>query len=312
MGLAVFAALGTARAADDQTREQYAAMEDAREMSQTARNLTRITFNDNNDAPDVAPDGKEIVFQHQEGGFSNLFRTSAAGGAALIRVTNDPVNDYAPRWSPDGRSIFFSSNRVGGWRIWEIAANGLGGVTMVSPGATSELLPDISPAGLVVLSGRTWRTEANEWGPAYLWTVRTDGTRLTMIRPGLGARWSPDGKQWVFQLTDQSGFDQLFLMNADGSHVTQITNGASHHRRPSWSPDGKWILYQDDKAGNYDIWVIRPDGTSATQLTTNASYDGDAVWSKDGRFIFFVSNRGKHWEIWRMEPVLPTTNTPGH
>ncbi len=284
----------------------YEAMDDAREVSQTARNLTRVTFNGSNDSPDVSPDGKEIVFCHRDGGYANLFRASTAGGGAAVRVTNNACDDKFPRWTPDGKTVVFSSNRVGGWRIWEASASGRGGVVMISPGATAESVPDISPDGEnVAFTGRAWHGDLNAWGAHMLWTIHRGGTRMTQYRQGYGPRWSPDGKRFVFQVPDQNGNEQIYVMNVDGSGVTQLTTGASNHSRPTWSPDGRWIAYSDNKAGNYDIWLLRADGSTPTQLTSNKSYDGDPAWSHDGKFLFFVSNRGKVWEIWRMEPLTP-------
>ena len=43
--------------------------------------------------------------------------------------------------------------------------------------------------------------------------------RLRPLRPGLGARWSPSGREIVFS----NGRD-VYVMNADGSHIRQLTH----------------------------------------------------------------------------------------
>ena len=56
--------------------------------------------------------------------------------------------------------------------------------------------------------------------------------------------WSPDGKQIVFQLRgpdpDAPGLDQLFVMNADGTNLRQLTHlpPGSNPAHASWSPAG--------------------------------------------------------------------------
>jgi Tol biopolymer transport system component len=103
---------------------------------------------------------------------------------------------------------------------------------------------------------------------------------------------------------NQSGSFQLYIMNPDGSHMTQLTNLAPTTNEswlPDFSPDGKRITFsygQTDASGNphADIFVIDADGTNLTQIT----HDGlSAVsrWSPDGTHFTLLkqstrTNRG--------------------
>jgi TolB protein len=46
-------------------------------------------------------------------------------------------------------------------------------------------------------------------------------------------------------------------MNADGSHVIQITNNDTRETVPAWSPDGKAIVFVSEQSGNYEIYTVR-------------------------------------------------------
>lgn len=98
---------------------------------------------------------------------------------------------------------------------------------------------------------------------------------------------------------------EIYVINADGTGQTRITNNGYDDRFPSWSPDGSKIAFESsNSSGAYNIFVINADGGNQTQLT-NSTYpyvNLDPAWSPDGSKIAFVSDRdgsGKS-EIWVM------------
>lgn len=111
-------------------------------------------------------------------------------------------------------------------------------------------------------------------------------------------------------VSDRDGWDQIYVMNPDGSEVTQLTFDEVHKSWPMWSPDGSKILYTADgglglynTALGLDIWVMDADGSDQTNLTQNRFDDEDAVWSPDGNKIVFVSRRlGGARQLFVMNP----------
>ena len=86
--------------------------------------------------------------------------------------------------------------------------------------------------------------------------------------------YSPDGTQIAFRgdldLVEPSGDEEIYVMNADGTNVRQLTSNADFDSAPSWSPDGKQIVFERAPAGTFtpgteaqekDIYVMRADGT---------------------------------------------------
>ena len=100
-------------------------------------------------------------------------------------------------------------------------------------------------------------------------------------------------------ISDRNGNEELYVMNADGSDVTRLTDTGGHisydHR---WSPDGRRIAFASDQSGNYEIYVMNADGSGLTQLTHSDRDDYNLAWSPDGQRIAFVSHRPA-------DPVLP-------
>ena len=50
---------------------------------------------------------------------------------------------------------------------------------------------------------------------------------------------------------------EIYVMNADGSGVTRLTNASGWDLSGRWSPDGTRILFLSDRVGNDEIYVIR-------------------------------------------------------
>ena len=111
------------------------------------------------------------------------------------------------------------------------------------------------------------------------------------------SRWSPDGKKIAFasSFRDVNGHDlkgEIYVMNADGTNITRLTNNIDFDRSPSWSPDGEKIAFTSDRDGNTEIYVMNAaDGTNTTRLTYISAIDDEPSWSPDGEKIAFVSLR---------------------
>lgn len=93
----------------------------------------------------------------------------------------------------------------------------------------------------------------------------------------------------AFVASTDDGQD-LFVINADGSSLANVTNGGGREATPSWSPDGAQILFSSH-AGNSDIYTIQADGSSLVRLTDNPARDYAPSWSADGTQVLFASTR---------------------
>ena len=98
----------------------------------------------------------------------------------------------------------------------------------------------------------------------------------------------------------RDGDPEVYLMNADGTNLRQLTKNTHSDRSPSWSPDGTQITFQSDRDGDSEIFTMNADGTNVRQLTKNTHSDTSPSWSPDGRHIAFVSNRDGDSDIFVM------------
>jgi len=129
-----------------------------------------------------------------------------------------------------------------------------------------------------------------------------------------GAWFSPDGKKIIWrasrpkteaEVKEYKGLlaanlvaptsMEVFVANADGSDVHQVTNFGQANWAPAFFPDSKKIIFASNhkyKRGfPFDLYSINEDGTGLTQLTHSNTFDAFPMFSPDGKKIIFCSNR---------------------
>ena len=79
----------------------------------------------------------------------------------------------------------------------------------------------------------------------------------------------------------RDGNNEIYVMNADGSGQTRLTDHSALDMSPEWSPDGRKIAFMSYRNGDSDIFVMNSDGTDPVCLTPDAP--GYARRSPDGR-----------------------------
>jgi hypothetical protein len=80
--------------------------------------------------------------------------------------------------------------------------------------------------------------------------------------------WSADGSRTAFvAYIFNSSNRAIYVMNADGSDIVQLTGDLDDAYHPSWSPDGSRIAFVISRDGDSDIYIMNADGSNQVNLT---------------------------------------------
>ena len=116
----------------------------------------------------------------------------------------------------------------------------------------------------------------------------------------------PGGNGKIAFTSERDGNPEIYVMNADGTGQTRLTNHSGTDDDASWSPDGSQIAFVSnrDGDGNLGIYVMDAGGSGVVQLTDPQSpvFDHLPAWSNTGEMIAFARGQaiGSDWDIYKM------------
>jgi Tol biopolymer transport system component len=220
-------------------------------------------------------DGSRTVLVHSDGGFrSPPFATwgsfspdgsevayaccgSSRGPFVIDARGGDPreLGDPCERNKISGRLVELCGEQLGEAAAWSPDGSRIAWIDFVEDSATyghhASVLSFVNPDG----SG-----------------LREEVASL----PGEGGQslvWSPDGSRLAFWADADDLNAQIFVVNADGSGLRQITRGGEN-RWPAWSPDGTQIAF----VRNGTLHIMAADGTDIREIK-GAMPDGAIAWN---------------------------------
>ena len=173
-----------------------------------------------------------------------------------------------------------------------------------------------------------------------IFSANRDGSNLKRLTDAPGydaeASYSPDGKRIVFcslrdaypkdQLSpkdlkqlevDPAYFGEIYIMNADGSDQTRLTDAPGYDGGPFFTPDGRHIVWRHftPDGSQADIYTMQIDGSNVRRLTDFKSMSWAPYFHPSGAYVIFASNKlgFSNFELYlvdgrgRHEPVRVTT-----
>lgn len=155
-------------------------------------------------------------------------------------------------------------------------------------------------------------------GDLDLYTMNLDGSDVKQITNELGydggAWFSNDGSKIVWRASRPKSDEEIkeyqdllnqdlvmptkmevYIANADGSNIQQVTNLGQANWAPNFTPDGKRIIFcsnHEYKRGfPFNMYLINLDGTGLEKISRDNGFDAFPMFSSDGKKFIFCSNR---------------------
>jgi Tol biopolymer transport system component len=87
-------------------------------------------------------------------------------------------------------------------------------------------------------------------------------------------------------------FNQICMVNRDGTGLTQLTDMEASNYYPVFSPDGSSLLFASNRNGAFDLYLLAFEEKQLYQLTENVGNVITPDYSPDGRTIVFANRVG--------------------
>lgn len=209
-----------------------------------------------------------------------------------------PTRGERYRWALDDYDIF--ANSLDGQRIQRLTATG---------GYDAE--------ATISRDGKTVVFTSMRDGDLELYAMDLDGTHVRRLTHEVGydggGFFSPDSRRIVYRAYHPQTADEvdeyrkllaqhlvepsrleIYVMNADGSDVRQVTRNGAANFAPFFHPDGQRIIFASnltDRKGTFHLYLIKDDGTGLEPVTSEGAFNSFPMFSPDGTKLVWVSDR---------------------
>ena len=190
-----------------------------------------------------------------------------ANGHIIKQLTNSPGYDAEGTLSPDGKKMIFTSIRNGDLDLYvmDLKTNK---VTQI----THELGYD----------GGAWFSPD---GKKIVWRASRPKTEAEVA----------DYKDLLSKGMVAPTQMEVFVADADGSNVQQVTHLGNANWAPNFTPDSKRIIFcsnHEYKRGfPFNMYLINFDGSGLEKISRDKGFDAFPMFSRDGKKLLFSSNR---------------------
>jgi Tol biopolymer transport system component len=295
--------------------------------------IRQLTSSGENAEAYFSGDGTQLIFQSTHGDLrcDQIF-TMAVDGSGKRMVSSGKGRTTCSYFFPDGKRILYASTHLasaecppppprGGKYVWPIhpgydifSARPDGGELSrltETPGYDAEATVSTDGTRIVFTSVRG--------GDLDIWVMNADGSDPRQLTSTLGYDGGPffsaDGKRICFRASRPRAEEEareyqgllarhlvepsrleIYVMDADGTNVRQITDNGAANFCPFFHPSGKEIIFASNVGDretrrNFDLYLVSVEGGEPERVTFHESFDGFPMFSPDGKKLVWGSNR---------------------
>lgn len=150
----------------------------------------------------------------------------------------------------------------------------------------------------------------------YIMDLKSGKTRRITDQPGYdgGAWFSPDGKKILWRSSRPTTAEEIadykdllskgmvaptnmevYMADADGSNIVQVTQLGQANWAPNFMPDSKRIIFCSNheypRGFPFNMYIIEPGKEAIEKVSRDKGFDAFPMFSPDGKKIVFSSNR---------------------
>lgn len=214
----------------------------------------------------LSPAGSHIVYScsSMTNGY-NVYLHHLEDDLKKVEIPNVFAMDFS--WRTDGRAFAYSAKRsVNRFNLYsDVYLHDVDGSTTMLTSADRAKDPNFRPDGreLLVVTNRVQNNQLATLAIDQNLDQLTDNNDHTQYST---PRYSPDGKHIAVSLW-RDGRRNIWLLNADGSPLRQITNDVAVDIDPIFSADGQWLYFASDRTGVYNIYAVSLKSETIHQVT---------------------------------------------
>lgn len=309
-------------------REYWPDLAGRLEPEEFAKRMTEHEKDKNfiNTGPALSPKGDKLIFLSDRSDYFDIYLMSAIDGRIIKKLVSGQQTSNLEElhwlkagltWSPDETKIAFSAKAGEEDALHIVDVQEAKIIKSLKFGIDGIRTPSWSPQGDEI----AFTGIQDGYGDLYAVNLATEKLRkITNDKfSDMEADWSPDGKKLVF-VSDRGDFLEtdedleiheinyrnldIFMINADGSGLTALTQTPALERTPVFHPGGRKIAYTSDASGISNIYVHDLESEVNYPITNVITGIFHLSWAANGQKLAFASFYNAGYDIYLMNNPL--------